>query len=54
MKHDTDAEGPSRNVKEAFTPAQDGDDGVDKADKIQARGNAQPKDAGFSHIDKGW
>jgi hypothetical protein len=31
-------------MKEAFAPAQDGGDGIDKADKIQAGGKAQPKE----------
>ena len=54
MEHRAHAERPRREAKETFAPAQDSDDGVDQANKIQTGGDAQPKNAGFSHLAKGF
>jgi hypothetical protein len=50
MEHGANAERPGGDAEEAFAPAHDRKNGLDQADKIEADGDAQPKNTGFSHV----
>ena len=45
-----DAERCEGNAKEAFAPAQNGDDGIEKAERIESGGDTKPEKTGFAHV----
>ena len=49
MQNRAQAECAVGHAEQAFTPAQHGDNGVEKAQRIESDGDAKPKETGFAH-----
>jgi hypothetical protein len=49
MEQRADSKRGERDAKETLAAAQNGDDGVEKADGVESGGYAKPEETGFGH-----
>ena len=53
MEHRSDRKRPQRHAEQVLAVANQGEDGVQQAQRIQSRRHAQPEDAHISHRQSG-